>query len=210
MAATAVLVGYLLGSFPTAYLVGRLFGMNVLHEGSGTVGAFNVARLAGGLGGGRRGDPPKVGAVGLLAAGLVLLVDAGKGSLAVRLAQGWTDDPAAPAVAGLAAVAGHLWMLFLRFRGGKGVATSAGVLLTLSPGLFLIVAAVAGVTLALVRHPAVAVAAAASALPFVLFLAQPTLEWFGFGVALSSLLLGRHAADLRRFLEARTAGVPRG
>ena len=117
--------GYLLGSLPSGYLVARAVrGVDVRTVGSGNVGATNVARAAG------------VGP-----ALVVLLLDAGKGALAVLLARAVLPGaPFVQAVAGLGAFLGHVAPVWLGFRGGKGVATALGVLAILVPA-----AALAGV-----------------------------------------------------------------
>ncbi len=124
-AAAAAALGYVLGSFPSGYLVARAVrGVDVRAVGSGNVGATNVVRAAG-------------WAPGLL----VLFLDAGKGALAVLLAQAlFPQAPLLPALAGLSAFWGHVAPVWLGFRGGKGVATALGVLAVLVPA-----AALAGV-----------------------------------------------------------------
>jgi glycerol-3-phosphate acyltransferase PlsY len=112
--------GYLLGSIPFGLLLARrVAGIDVRETGSGNIGATNVARSAG------RG-------LGLL----TLALDAGKGAVAVLAAAALTGEPrdgAWPAAAGLAAFLGHVFPPWLRFRGGKGVATGFGIFLVLSP-----------------------------------------------------------------------------
>jgi len=112
------LIAYLLGSIPFGYLIVRLKeGKDVRSSGSGNIGATNVLRTAG------RGS-----------AVITLLLDAAKGYLAVWLA-GWSsqDSPQTVALAAIAAVLGHLFPAFLKFKGGKGVATVLGVFLYASP-----------------------------------------------------------------------------
>lgn len=123
---SAPALGYLLGSVPVGYLFGRLRGVDVRRHGSGATGATNVART-----------------LGLGPALLTVVLDALKGSLAaylgLQLGGAWGY-----AAAGIAAVAGHSWPVWLGFRGGKSVATGAGVLLVLHPaavGLAVLVAA---------------------------------------------------------------------
>src|SRR4051794_5848491 len=128
-----VVPAYLLGTFPSAILVGRREGRDPTAEGSGNPGATNALRTMG-----RR------------AGALVLLGDAGKGALAAGL--GWAIGGRAAGVAcGLAAVLGHVYPATRRFRGGKGVATAAGMGIVLLPGvalamavLFVVVAKVTG------------------------------------------------------------------
>jgi len=131
-------LGYLLGSIPTSLIVGRLFfGTDIRTQGSGNAGGTNAFRVFG------------------WPAGLaVVLVDVGKGVAAVLLARAFGDDGSAvpgllPLLAGLCAVLGHIWTVFAGFRGGKGVATSAGVLAAVEPVSFLITLAFFGVTLGL-------------------------------------------------------------
>jgi glycerol-3-phosphate acyltransferase PlsY len=132
-----VLVGasYLAGSIPFGLLLGRFFaGVDVREAGSGNIGATNVARTAG-----RR--------LGVL----TLVLDAGKGALAVGITAwvlGVPNDAGWPASAGLAAFLGHVFPVWLRFRGGKGVATALGAFLALTPWLTLGAALVFGVTFA--------------------------------------------------------------
>ena len=106
--AVPIAVGYLLGSIPFAFLVAPARGIDVRRAGSGNVGATNVLRTS-----------------GVVAAVCVMLLDLAKGAGAVHASRGWLQARAAPAVAGLAAVVGHIYPVWLRFRGGKGVATAA-------------------------------------------------------------------------------------
>ncbi|HET8647068.1 MAG TPA: glycerol-3-phosphate acyltransferase, partial [Vicinamibacteria bacterium] len=117
MTRCAVLLGaYLLGSVPFSYLVARRKGVDVRRVGSGNVGATNVMRNVS------------------VAAGLfAFLLDAAKGAAAVVLARLVEPTGPLPALAGVLAVLGHMYPVWLRFRGGKGVATGAGAFLPLAP-----------------------------------------------------------------------------
>jgi glycerol-3-phosphate acyltransferase PlsY len=117
----AIITGYILGSIPSAYIAGRLKkGVDIRKVGGGNMGALNVIRET-----------------GWPAGSLVLFADIGKGTLAVLIAR-WMDLPLPWILtAGFAAVAGHNWPVFLKFRGGKGGATVMGVLLALVPLEFL-------------------------------------------------------------------------
>ena len=118
MIVVAALAAYLVGAIPIGYLVARLFGVtDIRREGSGNVGATNVLRTA-----------------GIVPAVVTLGGDIAKGWLAVTLAgRIGGDAPEAMAAGAVAAVAGNCWSVFLRFRGGKGVATGLGALLRLTP-----------------------------------------------------------------------------
>ena len=111
-----VLTAYLLGSVPTGYIVGALAGVDVRKVGSGNVGATNVVRVVGK----RQGI-------------FTLVADAAKGFVPVIFALNLGLTPVATAFVGIAAFLGHLYPVFLRFRGGKGVATALGVFLGLAP-----------------------------------------------------------------------------
>ena len=129
----AVVLGYLLGSIPTAYIVSRrVTGKDIRRLGGGNVGGLNTYRE-----------------VGALPALVVGLVDLGKGAAAVAIAY-WLlgVSPLFVMLAGLAAVIGHMWMLFLKFSGGKGMGAAFGALLVLMPvygywyGLLIIIAVI--------------------------------------------------------------------
>ena len=111
-----ILVGYLLGSIPFGLLLARARGIDLRAVGSGNIGATNVLRT---------GDKKLAAAT--------LLLDAGKGALAVWLAMRFGDASAIPVAAGAAAFLGHVFPVWLRFRGGKGVATLLGVTLAVLP-----------------------------------------------------------------------------
>jgi acyl phosphate:glycerol-3-phosphate acyltransferase len=112
----ALLAAYAIGSVPFALLLARRWGADLRRTGSGNLGAANVLRAS-----------------GVTAGVLVALLDIAKGAFSVLLAQRLTDNPSAPAMAGLAAILGHIYPAWLRFRGGKGVATACGVFSILTP-----------------------------------------------------------------------------
>lgn len=125
--ALALVAGYLIGSFPSAAVAARLKRQDIFEVGSSSMGAMNTARNLG-------------WALGVL----VLLLDLGKGALAsgVGLWLGGFGDPLVPLAAGVGAVAGHLWSVWVGFRGGKGLATTLGVTLPVYPlgGLYALLA----------------------------------------------------------------------
>jgi glycerol-3-phosphate acyltransferase PlsY len=176
---TAVL-GYLLGSIPFGVLVTRAMGLGDLRQiGSGNIGATNVLRT------GNKG-----------AALATLLLDGGKGAVAVLLAR-WMLAEDAAQVAGLAAFLGHLYPVWLGFKGGKGVATFIGVLLALSWPVGLAVCAtwLLGAVVTRTSSIAALVAAAASGL-FVLALTDGSL--LVLTLILTILVYVRHSENLKR------------
>src|SRR5262245_34922787 len=114
--AFAVLVGYLIGSVPFAHLLARRRGIDLRLVGSGNVGASNVLRTS-----------------GVRPAVLAMCLDAVKGAVAVLLAERMAIGLSAPVAAGVASIMGHAYPVWLRFRGGKGVATAAGVFAVVAP-----------------------------------------------------------------------------
>jgi glycerol-3-phosphate acyltransferase PlsY len=157
-------IAYLAGSFPTAYLVGRARGVDLGRTGSGNYGATNVFRTLG------RGP-----------ASVALVVDVAKGYLPVALVPRWLEPagitPGAFAVLlAVAAVLGHVFSIFLRFRGGKGVGTAAGAFLALSPWALLF--AVATWTLILAWTRIVSLASLAGAVTLLIAVAALHLrDW---------------------------------
>lgn len=111
-----LLAAYVVGSIPFALLLARRWGADLRHTGSGNLGAANVLRAS-----------------GVTAGVLVAMLDIAKGAFSVLLAQRLSDNPSAPAAAGLAAIVGHVYPAWLRFRGGKGVATACGAFAVLTP-----------------------------------------------------------------------------
>ncbi len=191
-ALAVVAAGYAIGLFPTAALVGRRAGFDPTAGGSGNPGATNSLRL----GGRRAGATVLAGdlAKGALAAGLGLAV----GGRALGLA------------AGLAAVVGHVFPATRGGRGGKGVATAAGVIVVLEPVAAAVALAVFLVTVAATRTASVAsLAAVAAAFVVVVALGRPWPQLVAFA-ALGVLILVRHRANLARLRRGNEPAVGGG
>ncbi|HEV2302804.1 MAG TPA: glycerol-3-phosphate 1-O-acyltransferase PlsY [Stellaceae bacterium] len=184
----AALFGYLLGAIPFGWLLTRLAGLGDIRRiGSGNIGATNVLRTG-----------------NKSLAGVTLALDLGKGSAAVAIAAHWGHEPALAAAA--AAVLGHMFPLWLGFRGGKGVATALGVLIALAWPLAL---AAAGLWLAtaLAFHYSslaalVAAVASAGLAPFFLDARSALVVA---GIAL--LVLLRHHANIRRLVAGEESRI---
>jgi acyl phosphate:glycerol-3-phosphate acyltransferase len=191
----ALLFGYGLGSIPFAFLVARAAGgVDVRAAGSGNVGAANVLRTT----------RPWAG---LLAAAL----DVAKGSAAVWLAGALGGSDAGRAAAGVAAVIGHIYPVWLRFQGGKGVAVACGVFGPLAPLATLMAVALFGLAVAVTRYISVGSLVAVLTLPALLGATGGTRAVVYAGMTIATLILFRHRANLRRLMartEWRLGGHP--
>jgi len=178
----AMAAAFLLGSFPTGVVVARSKGIDLRKVGSGNIGATNVGR-----------------ALGKGWAAFVLVIDASKGALPVLLARHFSDDPWLPALTGLAAVMGQAFSIFLRCRGGKGVATSLGAGLALAPPATLSCLGVFLLVFGAFRIVSLGSLAAMAAFPLFLWLyGLGSVPRFAFGIAIAALVTLRHKDNLKR------------
>lgn len=183
-----LLVSYLLGSIPFGVIFAKLFGgADVRKSGSGNIGATNVARVAG----------PMAGA-------LTLLLDAAKGWLAVWLAGRVMHGEAGLVVAaGFFALLGHCFPPWLRFRGGKGVATAAGVFAALCPEAMVAALILFALVVWFWRYVSLASLAAAAAIPLLVYFlwaphfAPPNIVTFG-SLAIAALVIFQHRGNIGR------------
>jgi acyl phosphate:glycerol-3-phosphate acyltransferase len=190
-----VVISYLLGSFPTAYLVGRLRNVNIFEVGSGNMGATNIVRVAG-IGWGA----------------VVWFFDSFKGIIAIVVATQILPESHAVATitAALSAIVGHNWSFFVTLltgtlRGGKGAATAFGTLLMIVPlHIVAIVLAVCGLIIALTRYVSLGVLIMFSlAMGWILVLiAQNAMPWeyVFYSVAVLALLLVRFRENIQRLI----------
>jgi glycerol-3-phosphate acyltransferase PlsY len=184
-------LGFLLGSLPCGYWLALSKGVDIRKKGSGNIGATNVGRILGKQWG-----------------YFIFALDAMKGWLAVWLAgeflqagDNWT------VVAGMAAVAGHVFSPWLNFQGGKGVATSAGVLLGLAPTALFWTAAIWGISFAVKRIVSVSSLLAAAAFPFLVMWLEPGRPMlFVAAWALAALVWYRHRDNLQRLAQGKENG----
>jgi glycerol-3-phosphate acyltransferase PlsY len=174
---------YLVGSIASGFLLGRLAGIDVRDAGSGNIGATNIARV---LGKGR----------GLL----TLLADTAKGFVPVFIGQRLELSDAALALIAIAAFLGHLYPLFLRFRGGKGVATAFGGLLALAPLATLVMILAFGVAVLGSRRVSVGSMAAALAAPISLWVFSYSVELVAMSGFLWAMITLRHRDNINRLL----------
>lgn len=186
----ALAVGYLLGSIPFGLLLTRLSGRGDIREiGSGNIGATNVLRT---------------GSKGLAA--LTLLLDAAKGALAVMLAHRFWPEAVSYAAAG--ALVGHLYPVWLRFRGGKGVATLLGILIPLLPVAAAVYALVWIGLLLVIRISSVAGMAAAASAPVTAAIVGET-ALFPMLLGFALLIIWKHKDNIRRLAKGEEPRVGR-
>jgi glycerol-3-phosphate acyltransferase PlsY len=189
----AAATAYLLGSIPFAFLLARRRGIDLRRAGSGNVGASNVLRTS-----------------GVSLAVLAIALDGLKGTLAVLIAERVSAVPAAPVAAGLASVVGHVYPVWLRFHGGKGVATAAGVFTLLAPAALTAAAAVFAIAVVATRVISVGSVSAAVTLPIATALMDaPRLVVAG-AVLAAAIIVYSHRANLARLVagtERRVGGA---
>lgn len=177
---------YLVGAIPASFLAARLgAGLDLREHGSKNLGATNVYRVLGW----RFAIP-------------VALFDVSKGLGPVALARSQFDQPWLPVVIGLSTVIGHVCSVFVRFKGGKGVATASGVVLGLAPLALLGAAGVWGVTLTLSGFVSLSSMVAALSFPLLVWLIYPTADTtLLLGVGLALFILFTHRSNIRRLID---------
>ncbi len=182
---------YLLGSIPTGFLVARARGVDIRTVGSKNMGATNVFRVL--------GKGPGI---------FVLLVDALKGWSAIALTRyvihlhyadgGGLNEAGAPIVAGLFAILGHIYTCWLKFKGGKGIATSAGVMFALVPGALLVSLLTWLVSFAVTRYVSIASITGAAVLPIATWFTTHDLMLTGVTSLVAALAIYKHQSNVQR------------
>ncbi|MDZ7289465.1 MAG: glycerol-3-phosphate 1-O-acyltransferase PlsY [candidate division KSB1 bacterium] len=195
-----IALGYLLGSIPSAVIVGKIvrgWDFDIRNEGSGNPGGTNVFRV-----------------LGWKPALVVTFVDVFKGVVATLWVPTWqpfgtayVDATVLPILTGLAAVCGHIWTVFAGFRGGKGVGTAGGMIIALYPVAAVICLVIFVVVIYATRYVSVASMTAALSLPIVLWLMQEFFDQdvpdalFLFSMLVSILIVFTHRKNIRRLIE---------
>ena len=181
MVAVILLAGYLIGSIPFALILTRRWGTDLRRVGSGNLGAANVMRAS-----------------GVTAGVVVAVLDMAKGAASVWLAARVGDGAELPAAAGLAAIIGHVYPIWLRFRGGKGVATACGVFSMLTPLAVPFALAIFAAVVWLTKYISLGSVLAAIALPPMAYaLGSPTPAVLA-AVAASAIIVFRHRSNVLR------------
>lgn len=179
-----LVLGYILGSVPFGYVMGKLFNVDITRTGSGNIGATNVLR-----------------AVGPTAGILVFILDMLKGTLAVVLATIYFSDPLLIILVGLSAILGHMFSFFLKFKGGKGSAVGLGVLLGITPDVFFFSFLLVVLVILISRYVSLASILGALATTWLMLLFQKPLPYFLAAFATMLLIIYKHKGNLSRLLQ---------
>ncbi|MGD0885406.1 MAG: glycerol-3-phosphate 1-O-acyltransferase PlsY [Thermodesulfovibrionales bacterium] len=177
-------LAFLIGSIPFGDIIARRKGVSLREVGSGNIGATNVLRT-----------------IGKLPAILTLLGDVMKGTFAVAMAKSLLNDPSSEGIVGLSAVAGHNFSIFLRLKGGKGVATSIGVLLLYSPRVALVTIALWVTVVYFTRYSSLGALFAFAVLPLTMHVVDPVKAKVPIAVLMTLLLILKHADNIQRLIK---------
>lgn len=178
-----ITAAYLIGSIPTGLLLGKAYGIDVRKEGSGNIGATNLYRTVG----------RKVGIV-------TLIGDCLKGLLPVLLVKLSSFPPEYAAWTGLAAFCGHVFSAFLKFKGGKGVATALGVFLALAPLAVTVAVALFAIMMFVWRYVSLGSISAAAAMPIAVWLLGGTRTVMIVTLLIALIVIARHHENIKRLL----------
>jgi glycerol-3-phosphate acyltransferase PlsY len=176
-----VVMGYLIGSVPFALLLARRWGADLRIVGSGNLGAANVLRAS-----------------GVKAGILVAMLDVTKGAVSVILAERFGGNASAAAAAGLAAIVGHIYPVWLRFRGGKGVATACGVFAVLAPAAMPATLTIFFLAVWITKYISLGSVLASMALPPLAYLAGTPAPAVASASAAAAIIVFRHRSNLAR------------
>jgi len=183
-------IAYLLGNFSTAYLVSKAFGdIDIRKHGSGNAGSTNVLRV-----------------LGVKAAVLVLLGDALKGVAAVLIGR-YLAGSYGEIIAGIAVVAGHNWPMLLGGKGGKGIATTIGLMLPIDPVMVLYIVAVGVAIIAVTRYVSLASITGVVIFPIAMIATHKPLEYIIFSIVLSAMAIFKHRSNIGRLLSGKESKI---
>ena len=187
----SVVAGYLIGSISCAIIVSRILGRtDPRKSGSGNPGATNVLRIS-----------------GKLAAILTLAGDIAKGTVPVLAVKLLTDDPVAVGITALAAFFGHVFPLYYKFKGGKGIATMLGAYLGIDPIFALLIAGVWIVVAAITRYSSISSIVSSFASPFVAWYLFQNWWFAGMAAIIFVFVLYRHKDNLGRLRDGKESKI---
>ena len=178
-----VAAAYFLGSIPFGYLIAKIWNIDVRRRGSGNIGATNVFRT-----------------VGTIPGLIVFILDLLKGTLAIYLSQQIITDPRWIILTGLAVILGHMFPIFLKFKGGRGAATGLGVLLGIAPDVFLGAIIIALLLVAITRYVSITSMLTSVLVPVALFMMERPYPYILFTASISALIILRHIPNIKRLI----------
>jgi glycerol-3-phosphate acyltransferase PlsY len=183
----AIVISYFLGNISPAILIGRAMGVDIRKEGSGNAGTTNVLRV-----------------LGKKAAAATLAIDILKGAAAVLIGA-YVGGKEIAMACGMAALLGHIWPMVFQFRGGKGIATAFGIILTIEPLLGLIEAAAALFFMLISRRVSVGSVVAAILLPPASYFFDP--DYLPLTIAMAAIVIFKHRSNLKRLIRGEEPKV---
>ncbi len=181
-------LSYIIGSIPFSFMIAKLFkGIDIRKLGTKNVGAMNVISVA-----------------GIFPGIIALLFDISKGALVVHLTNKITEDIGVSLTSGLFTVIGHNWPIFLKFKGGKGVATTIGILLLISPFSLLILYLIAiPIIILIINDSYMSASIGFLILPLILWFLEKNIWFVIFGILIALIIVIRHLNDIRTYFEGR-------
>ena len=181
----ALVIAYMLGSISFGYLAGKVVkGIDIRQHGSGNAGSTNIQRT-----------------LGMVPAIVVLLLDIAKGLFAVLVAKALTGSEPVQMFAGIAAVAGHNWPLFFKFRGGRGIATTMGVFIGLAPQVILIATIIGVSVIAITRYVSLGSIIGVLTIPIFMLIFKMPAYYVLFGALMAVIAVWRHRQNITRLLK---------
>ena len=178
-----ILLAYLIGAIPFGVIIGRIFKVDIMSRGSKNIGATNVVRT-----------------VGVIPGILVLTLDLLKGTLATYLAIYFLIEPLLIITAGLAAILGHMFPVYLKFKGGKGAAVGLGVLLAIAPTIFLYAALWTVVIVAIFRYVSLASITGPILIAVLMYYWNVPLPYLVACLMVAILMVFKHVPNIKRLL----------
>ena len=179
-----MIVAYILGSIPNALWIGKIFkGIDVREHGSKNTGSTNAARVLG----------AKLGI-------LTLILDISKGAIPTLIATMLLDSSISVILVGICAILGHSFSIFMKFKGGKAVATTVGVFIVLVPGAILLAAVIFFLVFGITRYVSLSSMIGAISLPIWIVLFYKNIPLTIFGIIIAILIIVRHKSNIQRLL----------
>lgn len=184
MIVVLMIVAYILGSIPNALWIGKVFkGIDVREHGSKNTGSTNAARVLG----------AKLGI-------LTLILDISKGAIPTLIATMLLDSSISVILVGICAILGHSFSIFMKFKGGKAVATTVGVFIVLVPGAILLAAVIFFLVFGITRYVSLSSMIGAISLPIWIIIFYKNIPLTIFGIIIAILIIVRHKSNIQRLL----------